>query len=72
MKRENSKAVQENFLQWWKCPMPALSNMAPLATENRKVTSEREEMKSLFYFILIGFTLNMNNHMWQMATTERM
>lgn len=44
--------------------------MAPLATENWKVTNETEEMKYLFYFILIGFTLNMNSHMWQMATTE--
>lgn len=66
MKRENSKAEQENFLQWPKCPLPH----CPTRRHEPQAVTKREEMKPLFYFIFIGFNLNMNSHMWQVATTE--
>lgn len=44
--------------------------MSSACTAQHGATSHRqlqctEEMKSLFHFILIGFNLNMNSHVWQ-------
>ena len=57
----NQHCPYHNFLQWWKCPPPMLSNMVAtgqkwlLSTWN--VASETEELNSSFYLILMNLNV---------------